>query len=111
MKKYLFGVAKTAVALAALAAPAHAATDMSVTFRAIGEMTRAGFMCPSSAAHDAALTLGSFPDVHAYLSAHEAQAQKWILGGMRKFDQFAAQRGVQANCDLATSAALKMLGR
>jgi hypothetical protein len=82
-----------ALALPLMAPSAHAGDSMQQTFHAIGEMTRAGFMCPDADSSAAAVALGHDPKVQMFLRAHEAQAKAWMMGGMRKFDQLDRQRG------------------
>ena len=101
MKKYLLG----AVLSVALVAPAMA--DMSVTFQALGETTRAGVMCHSEGLLRFNELTATEPDVRAYARAHPAEVEQWELAGMAKFDQEADRFGATKNCAMAENAALR----
>ena len=65
----------------ALVAPAMA--DMSATFQALGETTRAGVMCHSEGLLRFNELTATEPDVRAYARAHPAEVEQWELAGMR----------------------------
>jgi hypothetical protein len=107
MRKILLAAAALSLSPAAHAAEIyHVSGVKAQAFKMAGVAMRASFMCPSDNAkfRDSSFALMEAGGGRAYVSTHQAQTERWMVGGGREFDSFTRERGLEANCAILSKA-------